>query len=250
MRALITGASSGIGRDMAIILSQMGYDLILVARRSDRLQALKDFLKTNVEILCVDLSCPDLCKQLYETVKDKDIGILINNAGFGLLGRFGESDLETELKMIDTNIKAVHILTKLFLRDFKAKNRGYILNVASSAAFLPGPLMATYYGTKAYVLRLTQAVREELRREKSNVYAGAFCPGPVDTEFGKVAGASFAVKSIESKYAAQYAIKNMFAKKAVIVPGLAMKAARVLCKLTPDFILTRTAYNLQKRKKG
>jgi short-subunit dehydrogenase len=154
-KALITGASSGIGRDMARVLSSKGYDLILVARRKDRLEELKNELKTDVQILPYDISNYENCISLYNEVKDQNIDILINNAGFGIFGDFLSIDLEKELNMIDVNIKSVDILTKLFLKDFKEKNKGYILNVASSAAFLPGPLLSSYYASKAYVLRLT-----------------------------------------------------------------------------------------------
>ena len=248
MKALITGASSGIGRDMARLLSEKGYDLILVARREDRLLELKKEFNTNVEIISLDVSDKDNCFEIYERVKEQDIDILINNAGFGIFGKFCDIDIEKELNMIDVNIKAVDILTKLFLRDFKAKNKGYILNVASSAAFLPGPLLSSYYASKAYVLRLTQAIYEELRREKSNVYVGVLCPGPVDTEFNKVANVRFALKGLTSEFVAKYAIDKMFKRKLVIVPGFVMKCARVASKITPDRLLLKVAYNQQKKK--
>ena len=158
MKALITGASSGIGRDIARELSNRGYDLILVARRKSRLEELANELNTKVEIIDMDISSTYNCMQLYNKVKKDNIDILINNAGFGLFGSFDETNLDKELDMIDLNIKAVHVLTKLFLKDFIEKDKGYILNVASSAAFVPGPLMATYYATKAYVLQLTEAL--------------------------------------------------------------------------------------------
>ena len=173
MKALITGASSGIGKEMAKILSDMGYDLILVARRKKKLEELKKELTTKVTIINLDISSTYNCMKLYDKVKKEDIDIVINNAGFGLFGEFSETSLDKELDMIDINIKAVHTLTKLFLKDFKEKDSGYILNVASSAAFLSGPLMSTYYATKGYVLKLTEAIYEELRREDSNVYIGA-----------------------------------------------------------------------------
>ena len=193
MKALITGASSGIGRDMARVLSDMGYDLILVARRKDKLEKLKKQLSTDVKIICLDVSSTYNCTKLYNKVKDEDIDILINNAGFGKFGEFNDIKLDDELGMIDVNIKAVHILTKLFLNDFVARNKGYILNVASSAAFQPGPLMATYYSTKAYVLHLTEAIYEELRKNNSNVWISVLCPGPVNTEFYKVAKVRFSL---------------------------------------------------------
>lgn len=248
MKALITGASSGIGRDMARFLSDMGYDLILVARRKDRLDELKSMLSTEVEVIPCDVSEKESCFSLYEKVKNEDIDILINNAGFGIFGGFLDIDIEKELNMIDVNIKAVDILTKLFLRDFKEKNKGYILNVASSAAFLPGPLLSSYYASKAYVLRLTEAIHEELRREKSDVYIGALCPGPVDTEFNKVANVRFALKGLSSEYVAKYAIKKMFKRKMIIVPGFIMKCARFATKIAPENVVLKIAYNQQKKK--
>ncbi len=250
MKALITGASSGMGRDMAIELSQRGFDLILVARRLERLERLKKTLKTNVEVICLDLSVQEECFRLFETVKDKDIDILINNAGFGSCGGFCEIPLEDELKMINVNIKAVHILTKLFLCRFNEKGRGYILNVASAAAFYPGPLMAAYYAAKAYVLRLTVAIRQEQKKHGQGIYIGAFCPGPVETEFGDTAGFSFKTASLTSKFAAKYAIDNMFKNKAVIVPGFLMKVFRFLSKLIPDKALAYIVNMLQTVKQN
>jgi short-subunit dehydrogenase len=249
MKALITGASSGIGRDMAIILSNMGHDLILVARSEDKLNKLKKELKTNVKVIAMDISSVENCKKLYEEVKKDNIDILINNAGFGLVSEFKNSDLDRELEMIDLNVKSLHTLTKLFYKDFIEKDSGYILNVASSAAFQPGPLMASYYASKAYVLRLTQAINEELRREKSKVYVGAVCPGPVDTNFNNVAGVRFTVKSLKSQDVTRYALRKMFKRKLVIVPGTIMKLTRICAKLLPEKLVTKIAYNIQKSKK-
>ena len=248
MKALITGASSGIGSDMARILSNKGYDLILVARRKDRLEKLKNELKTDVEIISMDISSTFNCMKLYSKVKKQDIDILINNAGFGVFGSFDSTDLDKELDMIDINIKAVHTLTKLFLKDFIKKDKGYILNVASSAAFQPGPLMATYYATKAYVLHLTEAIYEELRRKNSKVYVGALCPGPVDTEFNDVANVSFSVKSMKSYDVAMYAIKQMFKRKLVIVPSVMMKLAHFFSNFAPTKLKLMVTYKIQKGK--
>ena len=234
MKALITGASSGIGRDMAVILAQQGYDLILVARRLDLLEKLKEELPVDVQVIALDLGKEEACKALYETVRNESIEVLINNAGFGLIGAFDRTDLETELQMIDINIKAVHILTKLFLVDFKKRNRGYILNVSSSAGFLPGPLMSTYYASKAYVLWISQAVWEELRQENSNVHISALCPGPIPTEFNKKAQVqNISGKGLSSEYVASYAIRQMFRKKRVIVPGFGMKIAHQIQRIAP-----------------
>lgn len=249
MKALITGASSGIGRDIARVLSNKGYDLILVARRRDRLEELKKELNTNVEIYEYDLSSTFNCMKLYENIKNQDIEVLINNAGFGLAGEFIDTKLDKEMDMIDLNIKAVHTLTKCFLNDFVKKNKGYILNVASSAGLMPGgPLMATYYATKSYVTSMTLGIYEELRRNNSNVYIGCLCPGPVDTEFNKVAKVEFAVASLSSEYVAKYAVTKMFKRKTIIIPGLKMRLACSLNRFCPKKLLLKITYNIQKRK--
>ena len=175
MKALVTGASSGIGRDMARYLSGLGYDIIAVARDGEALNQLKEELSTKVDTISVDLADVGACKQLYEVVKNKNIDIVVNNAGFGDFGEFTNTDLDKELNMIDVNIKAMHILTKLFLQDMVKRNSGYILNVASIAGFMPGPLMATYYSTKAYIVRLTQSLYSELKKKKSKVFRCKKC---------------------------------------------------------------------------
>lgn len=248
MIALITGASSGIGKDMALYLSNKGYDLILVARRKKRLEQLKSQIKTNVEIISMDISNIDNCKRLYNQIKDKEIDILINNAGFGVFGEFNETDLDKELQLINTNVIAVHTLTKLFLKNFIIKDRGYILNTASTAAFFSGPLMSSYYASKGYVLKLTEAINEELRKNKNNVYIGALCPGPVETEFNDVANVKFGVKSLKSDYVAKYAIDKMFNKKTIIIPGLSNKLLVIFGKFLPRKISLKILYKVQKKK--
>lgn len=249
MKALITGASSGIGADMARILSSKGYDLILVARDKKKMEMLKEELNTNVKIISLDLASTFNCMKLYNKVKKEDIDILVNNAGFGMFGEFINSSLEKETDMIDVNIKAVHSLTKVFLQDFKKKNKGYILNVASSAAFCPGPLMATYYATKAYVLHLTEAIYEELRHDKSKVYIGCLCPGPVNTNFNNVANVSFSVKALESYDVANYAIESMFKRKLIIIPGFLMKMNYVFNRFLPIKSLLKIVYKIQRSKR-
>lgn len=249
MKALITGASSGLGRDFAIILSNMGYDLILVARRKSRLESLKEELKTNVEIIPLDISSTYNCMKLYNKVKDEDIDILINNAGFGIFGEFTNTNIDKELDLIDLNIKALHVLTKLFLNDFVKKDKGYILNVASVASFSPGPLMASYYASKSYVLNLTEAIYEELKQKGSNVYIGTLCPGPVDTEFNNVAKVEFKTKSLSSKYVADYAIRKMFDNKMLIIPGFKMKCFYILRRFMPVKSTLKIIYKMQVEKK-
>ena len=246
MRALITGASSGIGRDIAKELSQKGYDLILVARNLEKLNEVKEKLETNIETVSMDISNPENCKQLYE--KYKDIDILVNNAGFGDCGYFDKTNLEKELQMINTNIVAYHVLTKLYLKDMKAKNSGKILNVASIAGFMPGPLMATYYSTKAYVVRLSEAIREELKKESSKVQISILCPGPVDTNFNKVADVQFALKGLSSEYVAKYTTDKLFKGKFYIVPGWKIKLARFGSKIAPNNLVAKICYNMQRRK--
>lgn len=248
MKALITGASSGIGRDMARCLSDKGYDLILVARDKENLEKLKNELNTNVEIISMDLSIIENCKSLYTKVKDQNIDILINNAGFGTIGAFRKTDMEKELSMINLNIKAVHILTKLFLNDFVKRDSGYILNVSSSSAFQPGPLMATYYSTKCYVYHLTLAIYEELRRIKSNVKVSCLCPGPVDTNFNNVANCEFKIKALSSEYVAKYAIDKMFKNKLLIIPGIKMKLVYIFGRFIPNKLKLKITYNIQHRK--
>ena len=248
MKALITGASSGLGEEMAYILAKKGYDLILVARRKEKLEEIKSNLDVDVQIINLDLSSTFNCMKLYNKVKKQEIDILINNAGFGLFGTFEETKLERELDMVDLNVKTVHTLTKLFLKDFMEKNSGYILNVASSAAYFSGPLMSTYYATKAYVLHLTEAIQEELKQVNSNVYVGCLCPGPFGTEFNDVAGVKFAIKSQTKEYVASYAIEKMFKRKPVIIPGFKMKSIIVLSKLLPRKLSTHINYYNQQRK--
>lgn len=246
MKALITGASSGLGRDMARALAKRGIDLIIIARRKDRLQQLQEELDVAVTTITLDLSVPEHCMMLYERIKHEHIDILINNAGFGLFGSFDETSLERELNMIDLNIKAVHILTKLFVNHPDIK---YIMNVASSAAFLPGPLMAAYYASKSYVYRLTLAVAEELRKKKSPIHMCVLCPGPVKTEFNQVADVSFQIPSLSSEYVAELAVEQMFQRKSIIIPGMLMKVSNILSRLTPNKVLVQVSYHLQSRKK-
>ena len=248
MKALITGASSGIGRDMARVLSNKGYDLTLVARNIENMEKLKRELKTNIEIIALDLSDVNNCKKLYEQVKDKKIDILINNAGFGDIGEFRKTDLNKELNMIDLNIKTVHTLTKLFLADFIKRDSGHILNVSSSSAFQPGPLMATYYSTKCYVYHLTLAIYEELRRIKSNVKISCLCPGPVKTNFQNVANCEFKIKALSSEYVANYAIDKMFKNKLLIIPGSIMKLNYIFGRFIPNKLKLKVTYNIQYRK--
>ena len=248
MKALITGASSGIGRDMARYLASKNIDLILVARRKENLEELKKDLNVNVTIIPLDLGIEKNVYDLYDKCKNENIDILINNAGFGLFGDFKDTNLDTELNMIDVNIKAPHILTKLFLKDFIKKDSGYILNVCSSAGFMAGPKLNTYYATKNYLTKLTMAINEELRQIKSNVVISCLCPGPVNTEFNKVAKGTFSIKGVSSEYVAKYGIDKLFQKKMIIIPTIMMKLAIFGTRFIPYRLQLIIAYHIQHRK--
>ena len=254
MIALVTGASSGIGRDIAIELAKRGYNIIAVARNTDELNKTKEIIQKNykveVDIKEINLINRDLCKKLYNEVKEKygTIDVLVNDAGFGTCGKFVETDLEKEINMIDTNIVALHILTKLFLRDMVKADKGHILNVASIAGFMPGPLMTTYYSTKAYVVRFTQSIRQELYMQKSHVKISALCPGPVNTNFNKVADVKFHLTEANSKQVAKYAVTLMFMNRILIFPNFFIWIARLLAKILPDQLMAFFCYFMQKRK--
>jgi len=249
LKAFITGASSGIGRDMARVLANKGYDLILVARGEEKLRELAEDLKRkysiNIEIVSIDLSSIENVKTLEAKLKNVDI--LINNAGFGDCGNFQETSLNKEINMINTNIVAYHILMKLYLK--MGKENGKILNVASIAGFMPGPLMATYYATKAYIVKISESIREELRKEKSKVQISILCPGPVKTNFKEVAHVKFYMREVNSMKVAQYAIQRMEKGKFYIVPGFDVKLAKLGAKLLPNSFISKITYRIQKSYK-
>lgn len=248
-RALITGATSGIGKEMAFYLHRCGWQLTLTGRNEEMLRRMARKFGEGTQYIALDLANEDAPQKLYAFCQGTRIDFLINNAGFGVFGEFSETSLEEELRMIAVNIRAVHILTKLFLRDFEKQGRGHILNVASSAGFMSGPLMAGYYASKNYVVRLTLAIREELRQRKSPVQISVLCPGPVDTDFSDRAGVHFSVKPADAKYVARYGIEHALSGTAIIVPTLQMKLALFGAKLCPELPLSAAAYHIQHRKK-
>ena len=251
---LITGASSGIGYEFAKLFAEKGYDLVISARRKERLEELKKlFPDSNIEIIPCDLSLDNGAKYLYDKVQEKGItvNILINNAGFGLFGEFKETDLEKEENMINLNIKALVALTKLFLKDMLEKDHGKILNVASMAAFQPGPYMSVYYASKAFVLSYTEALRNELRNTKVKV--SALCPGPVKTEFEKSANLEnsklFSVmKPITAEKVALTAYKGMEKNKGIIIPGFANKVTIFMSRFASRNFVVNTARKIQEKK--
>jgi short-subunit dehydrogenase len=190
--ALITGASSGLGKEFARIHAAKGGNLVLIARNKEKLNELKEELelqfKVTVKVIVKDLTEPNAPKEIYEQLKSEGISIqyLINNAGFGGIGKFNERDLQSDLSMINLNIVALTSLTHYFLQDFIKSNEGKILNISSTASLIPGPLQAVYYATKAFVTSFSNAISEELRN--GNITVTALLPGPTETQFGRISG--------------------------------------------------------------
>lgn len=247
--AVITGASSGIGAEFAKQLSKQGYRLILIARREKRLQKLAAQLQTECEIIPADLTDLEQCRHVFEAIRQKQIHIFINNAGFGDCSPFLDGNLEKELQMIDLNIRAVHFFTKQILKKMHRDGGGYLLNVASSAGLIPaGPYMAAYYAAKSYVTSLTRAVAAELAERRSNVYIGCLCPGPVDTEFNRTANVQFMLKGIHARSCVSYALRQMKRKKTVIIPTLRMKSVIFFGRFLPQPLYIRLVSFQQKKK--
>ena len=245
--ALVTGASSGIGREFAIQLADQGYNIIAIARREDRLKELADEIKTEYSYFPCDLTDFKQTENVLEMIfSEHYIDTVINNAGFGLCGKFEDIKIEEEFRMIDTNIKAMHMLLKASVIYFRDRQiNGRILNVSSSASLFPaGPYMATYYASKAYVTSLVSAVHYENR----DLYIGALCPGPVDTEFNRVANVRFSLKGITPKYCVQYALKKMEKGKEIIVPTFQLKAACFFSKILMRRFIVKTVSKQQRRK--
>ena len=252
MKALITGASSGIGKEIARYLAELGYDLILVSRSTDKLNKLKEELSNvNVRVITLDFSRESDSLDLYEHIKNENeqIDFLVNNAGFGAYGKFLDVPLERELELIHTNVSTVHILTKLFLKDMAERNSGYILNVGSAAGFLAGPTFASYYASKNYVVRLTQAIHEEMRRI---IKCQGFrtLPGSRKNHFNNVADVKFCIRGLDPKFVARYAVDMTMKGKMIITPGFEMKAVSFFRHFAPEKLLTRISYNVQMKKNG
>ena len=249
MKAMITGASSGIGKECAVLLAKRGYDLILTARREDRLLELKKQLEARYSVqitVCpADLSDPNQAILLADTCLKEPVEVLINNAGFGKIGEFTKTALNDELSMIQTNVAALHILMKTFILTQK---HGYILNLSSIAGHLPGPGMATYAATKAYVLSISQAVRHELETAGDPISITAYCPGPEHTEFFQRAGARQELPSISARHCAKAGIQAMFEKRAVAFSDLKTTLTQKLIRLAPTRAAVRVDYWMQQRK--
>ena len=259
MYALVTGASAGIGLEIARYLAIKGYDLILTARREDRLQKarrqiLDKFPDRNVLVIPADLSKREECMRLFEEscagAGSENIDFVVNNAGMGVYGRFLETDLEKELTLIDLNVTSVHILSKLFLRLMVKNGHGILLNVGSCAGFTSGPTFSSYYASKNYVVRLTEAIYEELRQAKSPVKVCCLCPGPVDTAFNDNSGVTVSGKQITAKQAAREGVDGALKGKMLVIPGTKMKLVTVGSHILGEHLSTKINYHVQKKKAG
>ena len=244
--ALITGASSGIGADFARLFAREGYDLVLVARNEGRMRE----LGLPATIIAADLSDPAAPRHIVDELRAKsiDVDVLVNNAGVGLTGAFVETDLRKELEMIQVNIVALTELAKLLLPGMITRRRGRILNVASTAAFQPGPLMAVYYATKAYVLSFSEAIAEELR--DSGVTVTALCPGPTETGFAAAANAGATrlfnmTKPATSAGVARAGYEAMKRGRRVVIPGAKNKLLAQSVRVSPRRLVTKIVRKMQ-----
>ena len=243
--ALITGASSGIGLELARLFAADKWDLALVARSEGKLNELAAELQSahgvTARVIAADLAKPDAPAKIMEALRGVEIEALVNNAGFGLGGEFAKTDLNAEIEMIQVNVTAVTHLTKLVLPAMVARRRGAILNVASTAAFQPGPLMAVYYATKAYVLSFSEAIADELRN--SGVTVTALCPGPTDTGFASAAGTESTMlfkmkRPADSKSVARAGYDGMKSGKRIVIPGAANKLLAQSIRVSPRRLVT------------
>ncbi|WP_262029481.1 SDR family NAD(P)-dependent oxidoreductase [Microvirga sp. Mcv34] len=251
--ALITGASSGIGAELARAFAGRGYSLVLTARRHERLESLSDEIGrahgVAVEVVALDLEDRQAPRDLHEMLLERRIAVhtLVNNAGFGLRGYFASLPHEQQLAMIDLNVTALTSLCRLMLPGMIERRRGGILNVASIAAFQAGPYMAVYYATKAFVLSLSEALHDEARPH--GVTVTALCPGPTESEFSETAGPReagfFTGDAMSAAAVARAGIDGYEAGRAIVIPGAGNRIGAVAAKFAPRAIARRIAGRLQ-----
>ena len=257
--ALITGASSGIGLELAKLFAARGNNVVLIARTREKLERLAGDLQSQYAIqatvISLDLAQPSAPDEIFRITQETaiDIEFLVNNAGFGIRENFEKTDLKDILEMVQVNITAVTHLTRLLLPGMVARRRGKILNVASTAAFQPGPWMAVYYATKAYVLSLTEALHYELRA--SGIAVTALCPGPTPTGFQKRAGSSDAkmmkskmMAKMDARKVAEKGYAGMMKNKRVVIPGFGNQLLAAGAHLGPRSVSTKIAGSLNRSK--
>lgn len=255
--ALITGASQGIGYELSHLFARDGYNLLISARREEKLcqvaHELEEAYGVQVRVIPNDLADPVAARELFDAVQEQSppIDALVNNAGFGLYGPFAETDIAVELAMIQVNITALTHLTKLFLPDMLKRGAGKIMNVASVAAFQPGPFMAIYYASKAYVLSFSEAIASELRG--SGVTVTAFCPGPTATGFQERARLDASrwmriMRTMDAKTVARIGYRGMMRGKTVVIPGIENKLIAFFGRFVPRNILTGIVKRMQSHR--
>ncbi|MDM0605888.1 SDR family oxidoreductase [Clostridium perfringens] len=247
---LITGATSGIGYEFSKIFMENNYDVILVGRNLEKLIELEEFSKkkyVSAYIYKVDFSLSEDIDILYEKIKTEvgRVDILINNAGIGLNGEFNEIDWQKQLDIINVNIISLTKLTKLILKDMLDQKEGRILNVASTGAYQPGPLISVYYASKAYVLSFSQALREEVKDKGINVVT--LCPGATKTNFSKRAGKGDLDVAMSAKEVAEYGYKALMNNKAICIPGIMNKVLVFLSKVSPTTLNAKIVKKIQNK---
>jgi short-subunit dehydrogenase len=255
--ALVTGASSGIGYELARIFARDGYHLVLVARHTHTLGEVAAELQQryggSVKVMAADLALPQAPEELFATLEGEGVAVdvLVNNAGFGTHGPFAESEARAQLEMMQVNMVALTHLTRLFLPGMRARRWGRILNVASTAAFQPGPLMAVYYASKAYVLSFSEALANELRG--SGVSVTALCPGPTRTNFQSRAGIDdtplMRGRIMSAQQVAEAGYRGLMAGQVMVIPGLRNRLLAVSVRWLPRRLLTHIVRNIQEKRK-
>lgn len=250
MKCLVTGASSGIGLDMSRYLSGLGHSVIMVSSNKDKLSKTSAKVRNSDFYVC-DLNSQKEVDKLCDFILEEKPDVVVNNAGFGAFGFSQEIELNREIEMINVNVISVHKITRTCLKYMEGMSNSYILNVASSAGLMPGgPLLGTYYATKSYVRSYSLSVYKELKKCGKNINISVLCPGPVNTNFNNVAGGTFSVKGLSSEYVAKYAIKKMFKKKTLIVPGFSMKLGVFFSRFLPYKLLLSIMFLIQHKKRN
>lgn len=255
--ALITGASGGIGYELAKLFAEDGYNVVLIARNAQKLNEIaKDFeqkYRITAKVIAKDLSIPSAPDEIFAELQQERIAVnvLVNNAGFASYGLFHELDLAAQLQMLQVNIVCLTNLTHLFLKDMVKQGSGRILNLASTAAFQPGPLMGVYYATKAYVLSFSEAIANEL--EGTGVSVTALCPGPTESGFQQRAAMEDSKlvsgqKIMDAETVAKIGYRGLMENKTVIVPGVKNKILAESVRFTPRKLVTKLVRNMQESK--